>query len=258
MTRTIILFLFISFLSLKKSFASYPPYYSHFYPGVILLRGQIDTLRGLVLLDPLYYLDSISYKRIYKNKNGYAVVFLIKGQGYSSKPLFIKIKEIHFARLFYKVIYPDSHDTLNNYSVNYSPGLTSKQFQKSKELGLIKEYYTDYKSFVYNNNTHLLRLLNSDKVDVYDEFRNPEKNITAYHTLEYFLTPIYSSVFGRIGIFIYKDNMLEEIPGNMELNSNFQRTKFIFKYLNKRYNTHFKLSQFASNRQMFDYISKHG
>lgn len=258
MTRAIILFLFISSLFIKKTFATPPPYYSFFYPGVVLLRGQIDTIRGLILLEPSSYLDTISYKKIYKKEGGYAVVFPLDAKGYSSKPLFIKIKEILFARLFYKALYPTSHDTSNNCSLNYSAGFTSKQYQKAKENGLIKEYHTDYNSFVYNNDTILLRLLSSGKVDVYDGFRNPEKNITAPYTLQYFLTPIYSSVMGRTGIFICKDNMLEEIHGNMEFNFNFQRTKFIFKYLNKRYNTRFKRKQFATNRQMFSYIAEHG
>lgn len=259
MTRRILLFLFISFLSTEKSFATPPSYYSYFYSGIVLLRGQTDTIRGLILLEPLSYIDTVSYERIYEKEKGYAVVFPVDGNGYSPKrPIFIKLKQILFARLFYKVLYPNPDDTTNNCSLNYSPGLVYKKYQKVRKIGTIKEYYTDYKSFVYNNDTLLLRLLNSGKVDVYDEFQNPEKNITAPYTLDRFLTPIYSSLFRRIGIFVCKNNMLEKIKGHMEFNFNFQRTRFVFKYLNKRYNTQFKRKQFITDRQMFAYIAEHG
>lgn len=101
-------------------------------------------------------------------------------------------------------------------------------------------------------------MVNSGKVSVYDDFLNPEKCITNGYQLDYFLTPIYSSVFSRNRIFILDENKIEEIPTHASFSCNFQRTRSVLKYLNKRYQKGAKKRAFYSNRQMFAYISEHG
>lgn len=242
-----------------KSLATYPSYYSHFYKGFVVVAGQKDTIRGYILLQPSLYRDSLSFDRSYAGYSDCIIVRPTESTELSIRPLIIRKEQISFVRLYYNVLFPRPADTTEVWSLNYAFGVTSyERRQKMIESGVIKECFTDFTSFPFRNKTLFLRLVNSGKVSVYDDFLNPEKCITNGYQLDYFLTPIYSSVFSRNRIFILDENKIEEIPTHASFSCNFQRTRSVLKYLNKRYRTRVKKRAFYSNRQMFAYISEHG
>ncbi|HVM89867.1 MAG TPA: hypothetical protein VMT76_16895 [Puia sp.] len=241
-----------------KSFATYPTYYSHFYKGLAVLAGQTDTIRGYILLQPSLYKDTIPLPfDKYYDYRGRIIIYVIDSFQAKMKPIIVRKEQLLFARLFYNILYPNPSDTTMVWSLNYAFGVRShKEREELIKSGVIRESYTDFQTFSYNNETLLLRKLTLGKVMVYDDFLNPEKSITNGFQLSNFLTPIYSSLFGRHRIFIIAENNAECIPAHFSFH--FERERFVLKYVNKRYQTHFKRRDFANNKQMFEYISEHG
>ena len=197
MAKLLIAF-FLVLLMAPNAFATYPMYRSHFYSGSIVLRGNPDTIRGQVLLDPSWYEDMIPNKKIFEHHKGDIVVYC------ASKYRFFPKNQVLFARLYYE-----------------------------------DKLYTDFSSFVYHQDTLLLRLLSSGRTEVYDSFLSPLKNIFQ----------LYPYLRNQT-IFISKDSQLEELPARFSFNYK----NHILKFLNKRYHTDFNLRDFKSNQQMFDYI----
>jgi hypothetical protein len=263
MIRFTNLVLFILLVNAKVSFASYPSYYSHFYKGFLVLKGQTDTLRGYILLEPSRYSeknDSISLPFDQFFDYGKNIVVYPDGTlGKNIRPRLISKEKIAFARLYYFILYPNPADTTEVWSLMYPFGVkTIQERQKIIRAGQIREYYTDFISITLNDNVFFLRKLYTWRAMVYDDFLNPEKWITSEFQLSNFLTPNYSSLFVRNRIFVESGDKIEEIPTNASFTFNFQRTRSVFKYVGRRYQKKFKRSDFETNRQMLSYITEHG
>ena len=93
----------------------------------------------------------------------------------------IRRSDIAFVRVYYRVVYIRGIA----YSRNYSPEIAFEHVDSAAEP------YTDYNNISYLGHTYLARLLDSGKVDVYDLFQNPEKEITDRNVNPY-VVPIYT------------------------------------------------------------------
>jgi hypothetical protein len=124
-------------------------------------------------------------------------------------------------------------------------------FYKSGPDSLRK--FTDFKPINFQKNL-IWRLLGSGKADVYDNQLSPE-------TVRYYLG---NSLGELSGVNIYDlvvagSAGMERIPASsINWGVPKKRNHFILKYINKRYSTHFKKSDFPSNAEMIRYIVDHG
>lgn len=251
--RLLAIILFVM-LANQNAFAYHQPYHSHFYKGYIVKQNG-DTLYGQILLEPDSYYDSSGrfIKRPFKKFRDFVIVRKKDATTNHFTYLFLNRRQVAFARLYYTVLITNFGGTIASF--NYSK---FTQWISNIEKRNIVQYFTDFESFVFGQDTLLLRLLNSDKIEVYDDFLNPEKNISSSPYDYDFLTPVYSSLFGRQKIYIAQAGKIEEVPNHFELNFNFERTIYVLRFLNRRYGTSFGRHYFKSDREMFAYIAAHG
>jgi hypothetical protein len=233
-----ILALAISFLGSTSLLATYAPYRPRFYPGYLLLKTG-DSLSGEILIPQLNY--SLSGYR----SSDQIFVRTVDSDMRASKCTTFSRSDIAFVRVYYRVVYVRGIV----YSRNYSPEIAYKHVDSAAEP------YTDYKNISYLGHTYLARLLASGKADVYDLFQNPEKEITDPNVNSY-LTPIYSPLFGKIPLLIVKCDTVERVPAKFTLR--LRRSRFLLRFINKRYKMHLPITDFRSNLDMFRYIGARG
>lgn len=225
--------------------AGHTHYYSCFYPGYILLKNK-DSLYGQILMDPGDY----NLKK-YKDTGNYIILKKEDSSACTISETKINCPDIYFIRLNYHIVYSKGVACSENYS-------QLKHIRKKNLIDSIAERHTDFKKFTCNGKERLLRLIVSDKVDLYDLYPNPEKDINETSAVTGYLTPIYTGVINGAVLFIGENNQIAGIPGQSRPTFNFNRNKFLVKYINSRYKTDFHLRHFHSNMEMVHYIAEHG
>lgn len=218
--------------------ATYAPYRARFYPGFLILKNG-DSLSGKILIPQLEYTLSR-----YRNSDQ---IFLgttdsaTRGTRWTG----FRRSDIAFVRIYYRVVY--IHGIA--YSRNYSPAIAYEEVDSAAEP------YTDYKNISYLGHTYLARLLASGKVDVYDLFQNPEKEITDRNVNPY-LVPIYKGLLGSIPLLLVKGDTVARIPTKFTLR--YRRCRCLLRFINKRYGLHLPITDFRSNLDMFRYMAAAG
>jgi len=228
----------LSILCSTRLLATYAPYHARFYPGYLILKTG-DSLSGEILIPQLSYSFS-SYR-----SSDQIFVRTIDSGTRGTKWTGFRRSDIAFVRVYYRVVYIRGIV----YSRNYSPEIDYKHVDREAEP------YTDYKNISYLGHTYLVRLLASGKADVYDLFQNPEKGITDPNVNSY-LIPIYRALFGNTPLLIVKGDTVERIPTKFTLQ--LRRSRFLLRFINKRYEMHLPITDFRSNLDMFRYIAAVG
>jgi hypothetical protein len=233
-----ILALALSILCSTSLLATYAPYHPRFYPGYLLLKNG-DSLSGEILIPQLNY--SLSSYR----SSDQIFVRTVDSATRATKVTGFRRSDIAFVRAYYRVVYIRGIA----YSRNYSPEIAYDRVDSATEP------HTDYKNISYLGHTYLARLLASGKADVYDLFQNPEKEITDRNVNSY-VVPIYNALFFKSPVLIFKGDTVERIPTRFTLQ--LRRSRFLLRFINKRYGMHLPITAFTSNPDMFRYIAARG
>ncbi len=233
-----VLALALAILCSTSLLATYAPYRPRFYPGYLLLKNG-DSLSGEILIPQLNY--SLSSYR----SSDQIFVKTVDSETRATKVKGFRRSDIAFVRVYYRVVCIRGIA----YSRNYSPEIAYDRVDSATEP------HTDYKDISYLGHTYLARLLASGKADVYDLFQNPEKEITDRNVNSY-VVPIYNALFFKSPVLIFKGDTVERIPTRFTLQ--LRRSRFLLRFINGRYKSHFPITYFGSNLDMFRYIAAGG
>jgi hypothetical protein len=221
-----------------RLWATYAPYHPRFYPGYLLLKNG-DSLSGEILIPQLNY--SLSSYR----SSDQIFVRTVDSATQATKVTGFRRSDIAFVRVYYRVVYIRGIA----YSRNYSPEIAYDRVDSATEP------HTDYKNISYLGHTYLVRLLASGKADAYDLFQNPEKEITDRNVNSY-VVPIYNALFFKSPVLIFKGDSVERIPTRFTLQ--LRRSRFLLRFINKRYAMRLPITVFTSNLDMFRFIGARG